>query len=170
MDSADSADPCLKLTDFLIQLYLTRALTAKDLCTTMWYAKEAGVEEASHYAKDPASDHFQKFLNARMGIQVSVDSLCTIEIPCTTEGESSGSVRGKHQLKVMLPHESLSVSLSESPDWKFRLEEKVEANDFPPGTWSTLFATLTNQTLCLFLYLLTGCHTRTTIIWWGSGW
>lgn len=53
-DDGDSMEePGRKLVDHLLQLHMTNKISASDTCTAMYWASQAGVEQAARFAMAP---------------------------------------------------------------------------------------------------------------------
>ena len=78
-----------ELANELIMLKITGKLSAKDVCTLMWWAERAGLPQgaATAFAMDPASTqsgHYNRHFNIVLGLESLVEDAYTIKIPGST--------------------------------------------------------------------------------------
>lgn len=122
--------PGEELVQYCNSLYLSRKLSAKDMCCIMFFASRAGVQEASRYACNPSapSGHFQRLLSRRMPYLLDRDILYELEVPSYSSDTLS---RGAHTMTVISPHEAFAEAAGKDPSLQDRLLETVQRGDLP---------------------------------------
>ena len=115
----------------MLEMYLSRTITAKDFCTIAHWASLSGVAEAKDYAFRPEapSGHFQRFLDSKLLFLKQTEHLYTMSIP-TYSKPTIG--RGKHDLVVAVPHELLDESLRGDDAFAAQLAEAIDSVSLPP--------------------------------------
>jgi len=81
----DPATPGERLIEENVHLLLARNITARDFCTSMYWAHEAGVAECKQYAYQPSGvdhRHYSRFLQKRLPVFASRHLLYQLEVAC----------------------------------------------------------------------------------------
>ena len=109
----------------LLELYAAGTMTASRLCTTCFYAAQAGVAEAKKYALSPtaSSGHFQRKLDSALGFNQSDKHVYEVLTPMMVDHE-----RVTKPVIVRPPHESLAQELKDDPSlldgWAERIQDE----------------------------------------------
>lgn len=133
-DESDSeAEPELTagaaLVNNLVDLYVSRALTAKDLCVLCWHAKNAGIAEAAPHAFRPnaaSSGHYQRHLDKSLPFMKDVECLYEFDVAAHTDAVG----RGKHAMVMIPPHEAMAEQM-EDGSVQAALQQKIAEGGLP---------------------------------------
>jgi len=134
-DDEDRAPPGRRFADFASELYYSRVLSAKQMCTLMFWASKAGVEEAAPLAFRPnaPSGHFQRHLNKVLEPLLDKSVLYRMPVPSYSADKLARSV---HDLCVLPLHEVVDEMYSTDATLRVQLEEKVELRELPEAYYS----------------------------------
>ena len=136
-NSAEELSPGSELVGYCTNLYLQRSLTARDLCTIMHWASEAGVEEAKPLAfrPDAPSGHFQRHLNTSLtALTEHQPSLYETEIPSFDKDED---VLEPRTFWMMPSHEQVAEGFAADAIMRVKLAEVVEERELPSTFWDS---------------------------------
>ena len=120
-----------KLIDFLLGLYLSSQLSAKDFCIACYYMTQAGWEQAAPYALSPDSQSgkFQDKLDTALDFTKDNTSYYPVLAPMknahTGERETGTVLMG-------LPHEMIDRELNEKPQLVEQFAETVSQAEWLP--------------------------------------
>jgi hypothetical protein len=132
-DSDPGTTPGQELVDKLLSLHLCNKISASDCCTSMWWAKESGVQEALPYALPPTSSsgHCSRKLRNAMGHNDS-DSLYKFNVAGHSKHDLSRSLR---EYSCMPLHEQVALDVAEDVGCRTKLSELYRQRAFPPVYW-----------------------------------
>eukprot|EP00974_Lingulodinium_polyedra_P130032 11212289-Lingulodinium_polyedra.AAC.1 len=121
-DEDEQADRAMeaqtKLAEALIYLKVTGKLSAKDVCTLMWWAERAGLPAgpATAFAYTPDSNqtgHYNRHFNAVMGTGGQLEGGYTMKIPGKVPQQEDSTTLVVPCLPV---HEALEQEVAATPD------------------------------------------------------
>ena len=112
-------------------MYFSRALNAKQFCTTMYHAGQAGIQEAVPYGCNPSaqSGHFQRHLDVVFRGRLDRSRLYELETPAQGKHDLSRCTRTMHVLNL---HEELAEHMAD-PAVRTKLIEWESSGDAPPA-------------------------------------
>ena len=156
-DSED-ADPVEQATqefaDFLVDIYLSGGLSAKQFCILCHYAAAGGMRRPVHdYAKAPGAPtgHYQRFLSNKMFAR-NPDKLYWVDT--VGSRKHMGAARVGFSIPVVPLHEALANDLASDRTVALRLREKVDSGGLPPNYFShPLVASASEAILPVALYM-----------------
>ena len=132
--SSDDEAPPLpeeELRHFCEGLYLTRKISARDLCTLMWWCSKCGVKGCDDlkYRPDAPSGHFQRKLNTALPyLQAQEKVLYELDIPGWDQDLGKKAVV---PLLAIPPHEIMADLVEGDPSITVKLAERIEEQSLP---------------------------------------
>ena len=121
-----------QLVEHALNLYLNRALSARDFCVQMWWAGKGGIQEATLYGfrPDAPTGHYQRHLTSVLPFLRDRSKLYGITVPSYNANDFA---RSTHELQALPPHEILHESFDADATLRTRLGERVAAKELPPA-------------------------------------
>jgi hypothetical protein len=113
----------------MFELFHSRTLNARQFCTQMYYAGQAGIDAVRKYGLAPGkhSGHYQRHIDHALGGSKVLEMY---ELMLPIHGKHSLS-RSLFVLRLLVPHELIAETMSE-PSFRTRLREVIENGDLPP--------------------------------------
>ena len=94
-----------QLVEHALNLYLNRALSARDFCVQMWWAGKGGIQEATLYGfrPDAPTGHYQRHLTSVLPFLRDRSKLYGITVPSYNANDFA---RSTHEMQALPPTRS----------------------------------------------------------------
>jgi hypothetical protein len=131
-EASNEAAPAAMLLDFLVELLLSRSITAKAFCVLTYYAGQCGVPGFKRFGKRPGlpSGHYQRHLNKTLAVFRDAAPEYDILVPCSNRKQPG---RDKTWMPALVPQEELDAELREYHSWAEDLQSAIDEGALPPG-------------------------------------
>ena len=126
-------NPQQQLVEFCVGLYVHRKLSAKDLCTAMWWCSKCGLQETDRLAfrPDAPTGHYQRHLNAALPFLANERGRV---YECAVPGRDKDTNELREHNLLMLPaHEVVNDAIGADDTTLDKLEDARREGSLPPA-------------------------------------
>jgi hypothetical protein len=131
-DEASGRSPAALFIDFLVELLLSRSITAKAFCVLMHYAGRCGIAGCSQLGRRPdlPTGHYQRHLSKHLAAFRDAAPEYEISIPISNKYNVGRDVVW---MPVLVAQEELEAELKEYHSWAEDLQSAIDDGSLPPG-------------------------------------